>query len=399
MTVESNFNVTRLPLGFKSAGINCGVRRYRPDLGLVYSEELAVAAGVFTVNECKAAPVVYSQKILPSANIKAIITNSGQANAATGAEGVENNLRMAQTVAGELKCETHQVLTASTGVIGQQLSLLKIISAVPDLIKRSSDDADNFSLSILTTDLVPKTATKDITLSEGRIRITGVCKGSGMIHPNMATMLAYIFTDVSLSPEKAQYYLVKAVNLSFNRISVDGDCSTNDTVFLMANGAAGVKISSTKDEEVFFQSLVDVCQALAQKIAIDGEGATKLIEVHLKNSPTQELADKASRGVTISPLIKTAIHGEDPNWGRILARLGAEGVPSECIEKMQLRVQGILLFEKGTPVLFDREMVRQLLKKNKVIIEVDLFSGNYESKAWGCDLSKKYVEINTEYTT
>jgi glutamate N-acetyltransferase/amino-acid N-acetyltransferase len=138
---------------------------------------------------------------------------------------------------------------------------------------------------------------------------------------------------------------------------------------------------------------------LAQKIAIDGEGATKLIEVHLKNSPTQELADKASRGVTISPLIKTAIHGEDPNWGRILARLGAEGVPSECIEKMQLRVQGILLFEKGTPVLFDREMVRQLLKKNKVIIEIDLFSGNYESKAWGCDLSKKYVEINTEYTT
>lgn len=399
MTVESNLNVTRLPLGFKSAGINCGVRRYRPDLGLVYSEELAVAAGVFTVNECKAAPVVYSQKILPSANIKAIITNSGQANAATGAEGVENNLRMAQTVAGELKCETHQVLTASTGVIGQQLSLLKIISAVPDLIKRSSDDADNFSLSILTTDLVPKTATKDITLSEGRIRITGVCKGSGMIHPNMATMLAYIFTDVSLSPEKAQYYLEKAVNLSFNRISVDGDCSTNDTVFLMANGAAGVKISSTRDEEVFFQSLVDVCQALAQKIAIDGEGATKLIEVHLKNSPTQELADKASRGVTISPLIKTAIHGEDPNWGRILARLGAEGVPSECIEKMQLRVQGILLFEKGTPVLFDREMVRQLLKKNKVIIEVDLFSGNYESKAWGCDLSKKYVEINTEYTT
>jgi glutamate N-acetyltransferase/amino-acid N-acetyltransferase len=252
MTVESNLNVTRLPLGFKSAGINCGVRRYRPDLGLVYSEELAVAAGVFTVNECKAAPVVYSQKILPSAQIKAIITNSGQANAATGAEGIENNLRMAQTVAGELKCETHQVLTASTGVIGQQLSLLKIISAVPDLIKRSSDDADNFSLSILTTDLVPKTATKDITLSEGRIRITGVCKGSGMIHPNMATMLAYIFTDVSLSPEKAQFYLGKAVNLSFNRISVDGDCSTNDTVFLMANGAAGVKISSTMDEEVFF---------------------------------------------------------------------------------------------------------------------------------------------------
>ena len=399
MTVESNMNVTKLPLGFKSAGVNCGVRRYRPDLGLIYSENLCVAAGVFTKNECKAAPVLYCQKLLPSDQIKAIITNSGQANAATGPEGVENNLRMAQTVASELKCETNQVLTASTGVIGQQLSLVKIISGIPDLIKRASDDADNFSLAILTTDLVPKTASKDITLSQGKARITGVCKGSGMIHPNMATMLGYVFTDVKLTPEKAQSYLKKAVDLSFNRISVDGDCSTNDTVFLMANGASQVELVSSNDEDLFFKSLVDVCQALAQKIAIDGEGATKLIEVHLKNAPSQELADKASRGITISPLIKTAVHGEDPNWGRILARVGAEGVPSECIEKMQLIIQGVSLFEKGAPIPFDREMVRQLLKKNKVVIEIDLFSGNYESKAWGCDLSKKYVEINTEYTT
>ena len=399
MTVESNMNVTKLPLGFKSAGVNCGVRRYRHDLGLVYSENLAVAAGVFTLNECKAAPVLYCQKILPSANVKAIITNSGQANAATGQEGIESNLRMAQTLASELKCEAHQVLTASTGVIGQQLPLIKIMSGIPDLIKRASDDADNFSLAILTTDLVPKTATKDVQLSEGKIRITGVCKGSGMIHPNMATMLGYVFTDVILTPEKAQSYLKKAVDLSFNRISVDGDCSTNDSVFLMANGASKVELKTAADEETFFKSLVDVCQALAQKIAIDGEGATKLIEVHLKSAPNQELADKASRGITISPLIKTAIHGEDPNWGRILARIGAEGVPASCIEKMQLTVQGVVLFKEGAPVVFDRESVRQLLKKNKVIIEIDLHSGVFESKAWGCDLSKKYVEINTEYTT
>lgn len=399
MTVESNLNVTKLPLGFKASGVNSGVRRYRPDLGLVYSENLSVAAGVFTKNECKAAPVLYCQKLLPSATIKAIITNSGQANAATGPEGVENNLRMAQTVASELKCETHQVLTASTGVIGQQLSLVKIISGVPDLIKRAADDADSFSLAILTTDLVPKTATKDVLLSQGKVRITGVCKGSGMIHPNMATMLGYIFTDIKLTPEQAQTYLKRAVDLSFNRISVDGDCSTNDTVFLMANGAAQVGLVSEEDEKKFFQSLVDVCQALAQKIAIDGEGATKLIEVYLKNAPSQLLADQASRGITISPLIKTAIHGEDPNWGRILARLGAEGVPSGSIEKMELKIQGVKLFEKGSPVVFDRDNVRQLLKKNKVLIEIDLFSGEYEAKAWGCDLSKKYVEINTEYTT
>lgn len=400
MTVESNMNVTRLPLGFKASGVNCGVRRYRPDLGLIYTEsDTCTAAGVFTLNECKAAPVLYCQSLLPSQNIKAIITNSGQANAATGPEGVENNLRMAQTVASELKCHANQVLTASTGVIGQQLSLVKIISGVPDLIKRASDDADSFALSILTTDLVPKTATKDVNLSGGKIRITGVCKGSGMIHPNMATMLGYLFTDVTMSAEQAQVFLKKATDLSFNRISVDGDTSTNDSVFLLANGASGVKLESNQDKEVFFKALVDVSQALAQKIAIDGEGATKLIEVIMSQSPSQELADKASRGITISPLIKTAIHGEDPNWGRILARLGAEGVPAAAIEKMELFLQGIKIFEKGRPVQFDREEVRQLLKKNKVIVEINLNSGVFESRAWGCDLSKKYVEINTEYTT
>lgn len=399
MSIESNINVTKLPQGFKASGINCGVRRYRPDLALVYSETPCVAAGVFTLNECKAAPVLYCQALVPSDSIRAIITNSGQANAATGPEGTENNLRMATSIAKELGCSPNQVLTASTGVIGQQLAIEKIVYGVPELVRRATSDADLYSLAILTTDLVPKTASKEVTLSDGRVRITGVCKGSGMIHPNMATMLGYIFTDVGLTPEMAQKYLKRAVDLSFNRISVDGDCSTNDTVFLMANGSSGVSIKNQSDEETFFQGMVDVAQALAKKIAIDGEGATKLIEVSLTGSPTQEIADKATRGITVSPLIKTAIHGEDPNWGRILARLGAEGVPAAAIGKMILRVQGQMLFENGRPTTFDRAQVRELLKANTVKIEIELNSGQFQSVAWGCDLSKKYVEINTEYTT
>ncbi len=399
MSIESNMNVTRLPAGFKASGINCGVRRYRPDLALVYSETPCVAAGVFTKNECKAAPVTYCQKLVPSDSIRAIITNSGQANAATGPEGVENNLKMAEGLAKELGCQANQVLTASTGVIGQPLMIQKIQYAFPELVRRATSDADLFSLAILTTDLVPKTASKEVNLSTGRVRITGVCKGSGMIHPNMATMLGYIFTDAALTPEMAQTFLKRAVDLSFNRISVDGDCSTNDTVFLLANGSSGVGLKHSDDEDIFFKALVDVGQALAKKIAIDGEGATKLIEVVLTGSPTQEIGDKATRGITVSPLIKTAIHGEDPNWGRILARLGAEGVPSAAIEKMVLRVQGQLLFENGRPTAFDRAAVRELLKSNVVKIEIDLHSGNHQSVAWGCDLSKKYVEINTEYTT
>lgn len=399
MSIESNMNVTKLPLGFKASGINCGVRRYRPDLALVISETPSVAAAVFTLNECKAAPVVYCQALVPSDCIRAIITNSGQANAATGPEGVEANLKMAEGVAQELGCEAKQILTASTGVIGQPLAIQKIMYGLPELVRRTTSDADLFSLAILTTDLVPKTASKDVSLSSGKIRITGVCKGSGMIHPNMATMLGYIFTDVELTPEMAQRFLKKAVDLSFNRISVDGDCSTNDTVFLLANGCSKVSLNNSADEDIFFQALVDVGQALAKKIAIDGEGATKLIEVTLVGSPSQAIADKATRGITVSPLIKTAIHGEDPNWGRILARLGAEGVPAAAIDKMMLRVQGEVLFEKGRPTTFDRSQIRELLKSNVVKIEIELHSGPFHSVAWGCDLSKKYVEINTEYTT
>ncbi|MBL7672586.1 MAG: bifunctional glutamate N-acetyltransferase/amino-acid acetyltransferase ArgJ [Bdellovibrionaceae bacterium] len=389
---------TILPMGFLASGINSGVRRYRPDVGLIISEIEAVAAGVFTLNECKAAPVVYCQNILPSTRIRAVVTNSGQANAATGSLGVENNLKMVNRVAQELGVAQNQVLVASTGVIGVQLAVDKINEAIPELVERASQVAENFALAILTTDLVPKTVTTTVTLSQGTVRITGICKGSGMIHPNMATMLGYILTDVVLSPELAQSLLKEATDLSFNMISVDGDCSTNDCNFLIANGASEVEIKDAEDLLVFRKALIEVSQFLAQSIAADGEGANKLIEVQMLRAPDLEVARRAARGITLSPLIKTAIHGEDPNWGRILARLGAERVPSAALDLMSLRIQGVLMYEQGQPKEFDREALRQKLKQPKVKIEIDLKSGVENATAWGCDLSKRYVEINTEYS-
>lgn len=389
---------TLLPRGFFASGVNCGIRRYRPDVGLIYTEKDCVAAGVFTQNEMKAAPVTYCQSLLPSNSIRALITNSGQANAATGPSGIENNILMAQAVAKELGIDSTQVLTASTGVIGVPMDVEKINLAIPELVRRATDVTENFALAILTTDLVPKSISTTVNLSGGTVRLTGICKGSGMIHPNMATMLGYILTDLKMSPELAQEVLKEAVDVSFNMISVDGDSSTNDCCFLMASGETGIELTTHFDFNLFKKAVIEISQFLAQSIAADGEGATKLLEVELSGAPSLELARKAARGVTLSPLVKTALHGEDPNWGRILSRLGAEKVPRESLDKMDLKIQGTPIFENGAPIAFDRAEVKALLKQTKVRIEVNLKSGTEKATAWGCDLSRKYVDINTEYS-
>lgn len=399
MTPGPGIARTPLPKGFTASGVNCGVRRYRPDLGLILSDRPAVGAGVFTENRFAAAPVHYCRSILPSASIRAIVTNSGQANAATGPEGVENNKNLAFELAKELECYPREVLVASTGVIGPQLDMAKIVPAIPELVERTTDTAENFSLAILTTDLVPKTVTSEIQLSGGAIRITGICKGSGMIHPNMATMLGYLLTDAVIPPAKAQALLKDATDVSFNMISVDGDSSTNDAVFFLANGATGIELKTHDDEMKFQAALREIAVLLAQSIAIDGEGATKLVEIRVKGAPDLATARRAARGVTVSPLVKTAMHGEDPNWGRIIARLGAEQVPEVALSRLSLTMQGAVLFADGRPQPFEKSDVKQLLKKSKILVEIDLRSGSDEATAWGCDLSKKYVDINTEYTT
>ncbi|MBX7231082.1 MAG: bifunctional glutamate N-acetyltransferase/amino-acid acetyltransferase ArgJ [Bdellovibrionales bacterium] len=390
---------TQLPPGFTCSGINSGVRRYRPDLGIIISTEPAVVAGVYTKNECKAVPIRYCQRLLPAQNIKAIVTNSGQANAATGALGEENNLKMAEAVAKKLNCQTSQVLTASTGVIGIQLEIDKIVGGVEELVERQGHTAEPFALAILTTDLVPKTVSTEVELSGGRVHITGICKGSGMIHPNMGTMLGYFLTDAELSIPEAVHLLTEATDNSFNMVSVDGETSTNDCAFLMANGVSGVRLANLSDEKKFLKALEDVAQVLAKSIARDGEGATKLIEVQILNAPTLPMARQAARGLVMSSLVKTAIHGCDPNWGRILARLGADQVSKDCLSKMELRIQDILVYQKETPLSVDLSGLRNQLKSDTVLIQVDFNSGDFNATAWGCDMSKKYVEINAEYTT
>jgi len=267
------------------------------------------------------------------------------------------------------------------------------------MVDRATSTAEPFALAILTTDLIPKTVTTEIALSQGTIRMTGICKGSGMIHPNMATMLGYVITDVAMTPEMAQTSLQAATDLSFNMISVDGETSTNDCVFLMANGASGVSLATPGDRQLFQSTLTEMMQILAQAIARDGEGSSKLIEVRLQGVSDESLAKKAARGITISPLVKTAIHGEDPNWGRILARLGAEGIPADHLNDLSLKIQGIQVMKDGVPVPFDRETAKATLRSDTVQILVELSAGKASATAWGCDLSKKYVDINAEYST
>lgn len=397
MTLGSGIARTPLPLGFNAGGVNCGVRRHRPDLGIIISDEPAVAAGVFTQNRFAGAAVTYCQAILPSESVRAIITNSGQANAGLGSEGEKANGEMAFEVAKALGCYPRQVLTASTGVIGQPLDLKKILPAISHLVDYVDETAEGFALAILTTDLIPKTVTTTVTLSGGDVRITGICKGSGMIHPNMATMLGYLLTDVEMSPTQAQKFLKNAVDVSFNMISVDGETSTNDSVFLLANGASKVALTTVDDEQTFYAALEQMSIVLAQSIAADGEGAGKLLEVRVTGARSASAARIAARSLTASPLIKTALNGEDPNWGRILARLGADHASSEDFTKLEVSVQSEKLFSCGRALPFDRDHVRSLMKKSKVQIDIELNSGDAVATAWGCDLSKKYIEINSEY--
>lgn len=390
---------TPLPKGFFASGVNSGVRAYRPDVGLIVSDSDMTAAGVFTQSEAKAAPVLWSQKLVPSKKIRAVITNSGQANAATGELGIANNLLMVNATAAVVGCAPEEVLVASTGMIGVHLNVELINKALPELAARVTNTAEHFANAILTTDLVPKTISTTLKLSGGEITITGIAKGSGMIHPNMATMLGYILTDAKLDPQAAHTFLKTAVDLSFNMVSVDGDTSTNDCAFLLANGASGVDVLSADDVALFQATVTELSQLLAQAIARDGEGATKLIEINLHGGSDVMLARKAARGLTVSPLFKCAIHGEDPNWGRILARLGAEGIPAAQLNQMTLKLQGEEIFVNGAPIFFDRDKVRGLLRSDTVLVEI-LFPNEAVVpvvKAWGCDFSKKYVDINADY--
>ena len=398
MTPGAGIFRTKLPIGFSAGGINCGVRNYRPDLGVILSESESVVTAVLTQNTCKGATIKYCDSLLPASNIKGIITNSGQANAMTGEQGVLNNQLMADALAQEIACDSAQVLTASTGVIGEKMSIDKITQAIPALVKSVSNISEKFAVSILTTDLVPKTVQKDVFLSKGKISITGICKGSGMIHPNMATMLGYLLTDAKLTIEESKNILKKSCDKSFNMISVDGDSSTNDCVFMMSNGMSGIALENEDDVAIFYEAIKEISIVLAKSIARDGEGASKLIQVNVSGTSEELLAKKIARSVTTSPLVKTAIYGESPNWGRIFGKIGNEDISKEMINECKLSVQGVTIFSEGTPVKAEdmKELITKM-KEDTVFIDIIFAEGDQKATAWGCDLTEKYVQINAEY--
>jgi glutamate N-acetyltransferase/amino-acid N-acetyltransferase len=306
---------------------------------------------------------------------------------------------MVTALAEAMKIQGEQVLSASTGVIGFPLPLDKILPALPELVSRGSDNAEPFATAILTTDLVPKTVHTTVRLTGGTVTITGICKGSGMIHPNMATMLGYLLTDAALTPKQADVILRESTDVSFNMISVDGDTSTNDVVFLMANGASGAKVESADDIAKFTAALTQVAQLLAQSIARDGEGATKLLEVELRGLPNVELARKAARGITVSPLIKSAIHGADPNWGRIVSAAGYAGILFQE-EELSLWINGTSVYQAGTPTNFDAAKLSGDLRANRdVHLRLVFGRGEGSIRFWTCDLTEGYIKINGSYRT
>ncbi|GIW28858.1 MAG: arginine biosynthesis bifunctional protein ArgJ [Meiothermus sp.] len=379
----------RLPIGFRAGATQAGIKPSgKPDLALLVSGTPCNWAFVGTLNKAAAPCVARGRQLLRSGQgLQAIVVNAGNANCATGEQGIWADARMAELAAAQLQLAPEMVLTASTGVIGQPLPVEKIEAALPQI--RLGLEIDPFMEAIMTTDLVPKMA--EATLSSGA-RVVGVCKGSGMIAPNMATMLAYIVSDAAVPQEELRRGWQGVVDKSFNQVTVDTDTSTNDMAVLMTNGAAG-----PVDLAEFWQAVERVCVELARKLARDGEGATKLLTVRVTGAVSDSEARKAALSVAASPLWKSAVYGNDPNWGRVMMALGKAGVALEP-DKVRITLQGIPLYA-GKVLPFDRAQASQAMQAEEVLVEADLGLGEGQGTAWGCDLTEGYVRINALYTT
>ncbi|GAV62525.1 ArgJ domain-containing protein [Cephalotus follicularis] len=398
--------------GFRAAGIYGGLRAKgeKPDLALVTCDVDATSAGAFTTNVVAAAPVVYCKKSLDvSETARAVLINAGQANAATGVAGYQDVIECANTAAKLLHMKPEDVLVESTGVIGQRIKKEALLNSLPRLVTSlspSTEGADSAAVAITTTDLVSKSVAVESQVGGTTVRIGGMAKGSGMIHPNMATMLSVITTDALVQSHVWRKMVQIAVNRSFNQITVDGDTSTNDTVIALASGLSGsTRISSTNCyEAIQLQTCLDaVMQGLAKAIAWDGEGATCLIEVMVAGAGSETEAAKIARSVASSSLVKAAVYGRDPNWGRIAAAAGYAGI-SFHPNKLRISLGDILLMDSGQPLPFDRAAASNFLRKagethGTVGIHISVGDGSGSAQAWGCDLSYDYVKINAEYTT
>jgi glutamate N-acetyltransferase/amino-acid N-acetyltransferase len=388
--------------GFLFAGICSGIKKTgKKDLALVFSEVPSVTVGLFTTNNIKAAPVKLAIKRLNGRKkCQAIIINSGNANACTGQEGLKNANAMIVTTAEKLGISPDLVQVSSTGVIGEQLPINKIRQSIPELVRKLSpysltDAAD----AIMTTDSFPKVIRKKIKIGSKTATIAGIAKGAGMICPNMATMLCYILTDISISHRLLEHALSDAVNRSFNRLAVDNDMSTNDSVFVMASGLLrnDAITAGSADHEAFNNALRDITYDLAKMIARDGEGATKLIEVVIKGARSESDADRIARAISGSMLVKTAVYGNDPNWGRIMAAVGYSGVKIDE-NKIDIYIGRVKVVSKGAGTNKQKQAARGLQDKT-VVITVDLGAGDKMVRAISCDLTEKYIAINAEYRT
>jgi glutamate N-acetyltransferase/amino-acid N-acetyltransferase len=389
------------PSGFRASGVHCGIKRSKPDLSLIVSDGPATAAGVFTINLAKAPPIYLCQDHLASSGGRAvaIVTNSGCANACTGPQGVADAREMGQLTAAALGCRDDHVLVASTGVIGVNLKMDRIRAGIPQAVAAlKADGGPDAARAIMTTDPFPKEYAVEVTTEIGTFRVGGMAKGSGMIEPRMATMIGYLTTDAAVDPVMLQRVVTDACRYTFNAITVDGEPSTNDCVLALANGASGVEIT-----ELLYPALFEGCRAVAHELAIGvvrgGEGATKLIAITATGAATDSDAWMAARAIANSPLVKTAVHGGDPNWGRLVAAAGRSGA-AFVLDGARVQIGPLVLFEDGRPFDERAPQAAEYLTGKDLTIEVNLGTGgSHTATVWTCDLSAEYVKINAEYRT
>jgi glutamate N-acetyltransferase/amino-acid N-acetyltransferase len=393
-----NGTITSVP-GFKAAGIHCGLKKKKKDLALIYSDVPCSAAGTFTLNKAAAASIIISKNLIKQqGKVKAVLVNSGNANAGTGAKGFENALETQFYLAKKMKLNPSEVLVSSTGVIGQQLDMEKMISGIDKIIPELNENGgEDSAFAIMTTDLKKKSFAVKVMLNGEEVTLGGICKGSGMIMPNMATMLAFLTTDADIESSLLQKMLSNSVDNTFNKISVDGETSTNDMVVLLANGISGIKINEGEANYFpFLNALTAVCSEMAKAIASDGEGATKLITISVNNAKTKQDADAVAKSIANSALFKTAMYGNDANWGRIISAAGNSGADFNP-DKVTIKFDHMNILLPNYVSAFDEEEAKQVLNKKEVTVSLDLDEGKESTTWWTCDFTENYVKINASY--
>lgn len=403
------------PKGFRASGVYAGIKSKKSnDVGMLICDDLASAAAMFTTNKVFAAPIKIGRKHIASGKLRGIVVNSGNANACTGAQGDRDAIAMCKLAARIIGADPHEILPSSTGIIGHLMPMDKVeagILAVGAKLGKTEKHALDFGAAILTTDTRRKAASAQFNVGGKLVTISGVCKGAGMIGPRMAlatsngslkglhaTMLAYLTTDAEISPALLRKIWASATDASFNAVTIDDHTSTNDTACILASGASGATIDSSAPIKAFASALQEVCQSLAYQVAADGEGATKVVRIDVKNAKDDGAARVMARAIANSPLVKTAMHGSDPNWGRIISAAGYSGAPFDP-DRAILILQRTVVFREGKPVKFDPSVVSKALNAKDVMVVLDCRMGNGHSSLWTCDLSKEYITINADYHT